>query len=86
MTNPELAPDMPEEKWNDDISAAPYGKVLEVKNEQMESFVLATRGYCRDDGSVHEDQGFFTSVFTPDKFFPMPAGRLVIPTKWRLKP
>lgn len=69
--------------WNDNISEAPYCKVLEVKNDIMDKSVLATRGYILN-GAVHEDQGFFTSVFTPDDMFPFPAGKLVIPTKWRL--
>lgn len=79
MTNPTPDP----VAWNSDISSAPYGVILEVKNDVMGSPVLATRGYCRDDGSVHEDPGFFTSVFTPDELGGFPAGRLVIPNKWR---
>lgn len=70
--------------WNSNISEAPYGLTLEVTNDQMDKPIRATRGWVRNDGTVHADQGFFTSVFTPDKYFPDPAGKLVLPNKWRL--
>ncbi len=64
------------------IKSAPWGKTILVKNEQMSEPVLATRGYA-PDGIVHPDKDFFTTVFTPDKFFPTPSGNLVCPTVWR---
>jgi hypothetical protein len=65
------------------IKTMPYGKVCRVKNDVMDSPVpvLATRGYVHN-GAVHEDQTFCTTVYTPDRFFPTPAGTLVIPTHW----
>lgn len=71
-------------KWQP-IETAPYRRVLEVKNDSMDKPVLATRGYVCD-GAVHEDQRFFTSVYTYDKHFPFPSGVLVCPTHWRLPP
>ncbi len=64
------------------IETAPYGVIVEVKNGMMEKPVLATRGYVFN-GAVHKDQTFFTTVFTPDRFFPITAGHLVCPTEWR---
>lgn len=63
------------------ISSAPYGKVLLVKNRLMEKPVRATRGYVYN-GMVHADQNIFTSVYTPDEFFPFPAGHPVVPEEW----
>lgn len=67
--------------WQD-IETAPYQKVIEVKNDLMEKPCLATRGYSRN-GMVHPDNTFCTSVYTPDDFFPTPAGKLICPTHWR---
>jgi hypothetical protein len=64
------------------ISTAPFQKVILVKNELMEKPVRATRGYSHN-GVVHPDNTFFTSVYTPDRYFPAPAGCLVCPTEWR---
>jgi len=64
------------------IAAAPYQKVIEVRNPRMDQPVRATRGYSHN-GMVHPDNTFCTSVFTPDKYFPTPAGNLVCPTEWR---
>lgn len=64
------------------IKTAPYQKIVEVKNDLMNEPVRATRGFV-DDLGVHPDKTFFTSVFTPHKFFPFPAGKLVCPTHWR---
>lgn len=63
------------------ISEAPYGKTILVRNKLMDSPVRATRGYVHN-GSVHPDQTFCTSVFTPDEFFPFPSGKLVCPDEW----
>lgn len=70
-------------EWDSDISKAPYQTVLWVQNEQMDEPVKATRGYATARG-VHKDQTFFTSVYTPHKFFPTRSGDLVCPTKWAL--
>jgi hypothetical protein len=48
----------------------------------MDEPCLATRGYTHN-GMVHPDRTFFTSVFTPHRFFPTPGGDLVCPTEWR---
>jgi len=64
------------------IKSAPWGKVVEVRNPQMDEPCLATRGYTHN-GMVHPDRTFFTSVFTPHRFFPTPGGDLVCPTEWR---
>ncbi|MGB0410170.1 MAG: hypothetical protein ACPGFA_01170 [Pikeienuella sp.] len=63
------------------IETAPYGKIVWIKNDMMENPVLATRGYTHN-GAVHEDQSFFTTVYTPDRFFPTPAGNLAVPNVW----
>lgn len=67
------------------IETAPWQTVVEVRNPLMEHPVLATRGYTVN-GAVRPNQGFFTTVFTPDPngMFPMAAGRLCIPTEWRM--
>lgn len=67
-------------KWHP-VETAPYGKILLVRNSVMPKPVRATRGYVHD-GAVHQDQTFFTSVYTPDDLYPFPAGRLVCPTEW----
>lgn len=64
------------------IDSCPWQKVVWVRNKQMEEPILATRGYVTNAG-VHPDNSFFTSVFTPHRFFPTPAGRLVCPTEWK---
>lgn len=64
------------------VASAPYGEVLEVRNEQMEAPCLATRGYVYN-GAVHQNNKFFTTVYTPDRYFPTPAGHLCCPTEWR---
>jgi hypothetical protein len=64
------------------IETAPWQKVVLVRNDQMEKPIRATRGYVTETG-VHPDSTFFTSVYTPDKYFPDPAGRLVCPTVWK---
>ena len=64
------------------IETAPWQTVVLVKNEVMKKPIRATRGYLTEKG-VHPDNTFFTSVYTPDKFFPTPAGRLVCPTVWK---
>lgn len=64
------------------ISEAPWQTVIEVRNPQMEEPLLATRGHMTAAG-VHPDTTFCTTVFTPHKFFPTPAGRLCCPTEWR---
>ena len=63
------------------IETAPYGKVIRVRNKLMDRPVLATRGYVHN-GSVHPDQTFCTSEYTPDQFFPFPSGKLVCPDEW----
>ncbi len=63
------------------IETAPWQTVIRVRNSLMEKPVLATRGYTHN-GAVHPNKTFFTSVFTPDDFFPMPAGNLVCPDEW----
>ena len=65
------------------IETAPYQKVIEVKNNIMDNPVLAIRGYSTAAG-VHPNNTFCTSVYTPDKYFPFPPGKLVCPTQWRL--
>lgn len=72
---------MADNEWQP-IETAPWGKVLEVKNDVMERPCLATRGYIHN-GMVHEDHTFFTTVYTSDRFFPIPAGNLVLPNVWR---
>lgn len=63
------------------IDSAPYGRVLWVRNPQMEEPCKATRGYVYN-GMVHENQSFFTTVYTTHRFFPTPAGKLCCPTEW----
>ena len=67
------------------IETAPYQTVIEVRNSEMDKPVLATRGYVTETG-VHPNNTFCTTVLTPDKFFPYPAGRLACPTEWRPLP
>ena len=70
-------------EWNTDIKKAPWQKVVWVKNDVMQKPVMATRGFTTELG-VHPDDTCFTSVYTPnDDFFPMPAGRMVCPNKWK---
>jgi hypothetical protein len=64
------------------IETAPFQRVIEVRNKQMEKPCLATRGYVWN-GAVHPDNTFCTTVYTPDKFFPVFAGNLCCPTEWR---
>jgi len=71
-----------ERGWKPVVSA-PYQRVLEVRNEQMDEPCLATRGYVYN-GAVHPNTTFFTTVYTPHRFFPTPAGQLCCPTEWRL--
>jgi len=66
------------------IKDCPWQTIVEVRNDLMEKPVLATRGYVDEKGRVHPNPDFFTSVFTPDKFFPSPGGELVCPTEYRL--
>lgn len=68
------------EQWKP-AETAPYGKVILVRNKVMERPCRATRGYVHN-GAVHADQMLFTSVYTPDRFFPIPDGRMVCPTEW----
>jgi hypothetical protein len=63
------------------IITAPYSKTILVRNKLMETPVRAKRGYVHN-GAVHPDQSFCTSEYTPDQFFPFPAGRLVCPEEW----
>ena len=68
-------------EWKD-IKTAPYQRSIWVRNElTKDNPCLATRGYVTADG-VHPDQKFCTTVFTPDRFSPTPAGRLCCPTEW----
>jgi hypothetical protein len=70
------------------IGEAPFQTVIEVRNPQMESPCLATRGYAQD-GMVHPDNTFCTSVWTPDPRcagLGFRAGQLVHPTEYRLAP
>lgn len=67
------------------IESAPFRKVIEVRNPQMEKPVLATRGYA-DENGVHPDLTFCTSVYTPDDMFPTRAGMLVCASEWRPAP
>lgn len=60
---------------------APYGEIVLVRNPVMEKPVRATRGYA-PGGVVNPDPLLFTSAWTPDKYFPIPAGQLVCPTEW----
>lgn len=71
-------------EWQD-IDSAPYGEVVLVRNSQMEDPVKATRGYVVN-GAVHENQYFFTSVFTECGPLPFPSGRLIIPDEWMPPP
>jgi hypothetical protein len=63
------------------INEAPYGKTILVRNKLMGKPIMATRGFVHN-GTVHPDQTFCTSVFTPDEFYPFPAGKLVCPDEW----
>ena len=69
------------EEWKP-IASAPWQRVVWVRNTLMEKPVKATRGYATDIG-VHPDNTFFTTVYTPDRFFPTPAGNLCCPTEWQ---
>ena len=69
-----------QDQWHP-IETAPYGKTILVRNKIMNKPVRATRGYVHN-GAVHPDQTFFTSEYTPDKYFPFPAGQLVCPDEW----
>ena len=64
------------------IKTAPYGTVLEVRNQIMSRPVKATRGYVKNN-MVYANQLFFTSVYTPNDIGGFPAGQLVCPTEWR---
>jgi hypothetical protein len=75
---------MTENEWQP-IETAPFGEVLEVKNDQMDEPCLASRGYV-SRGMVNPNFDLFTSIYTPDPFFPTPAGRLVCPKVWRKAP
>lgn len=81
MTNRDELLAVAEEGWQP-IASAPFQTVIEVRNPVMEKPCLVTRGYAHN-GMVHPDTTFCTSVFTPDEFFPFPAGKLVCPTEWR---
>lgn len=63
------------------IESAPYQRVVWVRNPQMDEPCKATRGYVHN-GMVHPDQSFFTTVYTPHRFFPTPAGKLCCPVEW----
>lgn len=63
------------------IETAPWQQVVWVRNKLMEKPVKATRGYSYN-GMVHPNDTFFTTAFTPDEFFPTPAGNLVCPDEW----
>lgn len=52
--------------------SAPWGEVIEVRNEQVTDPWLATRGYA-PNGVVNPDRMLFTSV----------DGHLCCPTEWR---
>lgn len=65
------------------INSCPWQTVVEVKNDQMDKPCLATRGYVYN-GTVHPNRKFFTTVYTPDRYFPTPSGQLCCPTEWRL--
>lgn len=68
-------------KWRP-IATAPWQTTVLVKNDIMDEPVRATRGYQTKSGT-HPNKDFFTSVYTPDKYFPMPSGHLVCPTVWK---
>lgn len=76
-----LSEAMKAEGWKP-IKSAPFQQVVEVRNELMEKPCLATRGYVYN-GAVHPDHSLFTTVYTPDQFFPTLAGQLCRPTEWR---
>jgi len=63
------------------IESAPFQKVVWVRNSLMEKPCKATRGYMTETG-IHPDMSFFTTVYTSDRFFPIPAGNLVCPDEW----
>lgn len=65
------------------IEDCPWQTIVHVRNPQMEKPVRATRGYMTELG-VHPDLTFCTSVYTDDEFFPIPAGKLICPTEFRL--
>lgn len=67
------------------IETAPYGKVVEVRNDCMKFSVRATRGYVvPETGFVHENQNYFTTQCTKiDEFEFMGAGKLACPSEWR---
>lgn len=71
---------MTEREWLP-AETAPYKKVIWVRNSLMERPVKALRGFA-PDGVVNPDASLFTSLFTNDRFFPTPGGRLVCPTQW----
>lgn len=81
MTDAPLSPPDGLGTWQP-IETAPRRQVVWVRNENMDRPVKATRGFALN-GTVHPNDTFFTSVFTPDDFYPFPAGRLVYPTEWR---
>ena len=64
------------------IETAPWQTVILVRNSMMEKPVRATRGYYVEGRGVHPDDTFFTTVYTPDRFFPTPGGNLVCPEQW----
>lgn len=63
------------------VDSAPWQTVVWVRNSKMEEPVKATRGYVTERGA-HPNQTFFTTVYTPHRFFPTPAGKLVCPDEW----
>lgn len=64
------------------IETAPFQTVLEVRNSLAPKPWLATRGYIHN-GMVHENLDLFTTVYTPDPYFPTPPGQLCCPDEWR---
>lgn len=67
------------------IETAPYQEVIEVRNQEMDKPVRATRGFQTEKGA-HPVLTYCTSIYTPDELFPFPAGRMVCPTEWRPVP
>ena len=73
---------MNDHQWKP-IKSAPYGRIILVRNSVMREPLRATRGYA-EEGVVHPDSSFCTSVYTSKTSdgLPFPSGRLICAEEW----
>ena len=66
------------------IETAPKdGTIIEVRNSCMDEPCRASWGEYRPPYNTNLTKIDWRTEFTPHKFFPTPAGRLVCPEEWR---